>query len=99
MTATMTKRGKQRPAKKVLGAPFTMEEVAAIKTVAARLNPACPKNTEAIRHLLALGYQAFFQINDHRGISSPPSMTYAAAPSVESVKESVPQKGQQHKSW
>ena len=55
---------------------FVTHEIAAIDYVARLLNPATPKRTEAVRHLLALGYERFIQTTDVRPLlPAPPAFT------------------------
>jgi len=93
---------KRRIDKHAVGVQLTAEELAAVDLVAARINPACPKRSEALRHLLMLGYQEFRRLNDHRGLTPPPSLgadltkppSMAGEPSLPRDGESA--KGENH---
>jgi hypothetical protein len=41
--------------KQTVGVQFLMDEVAILDLVAARLNKACPKRSDAVRHLVEVG--------------------------------------------
>lgn len=65
-----------------VGTYVTMDELAVVDYVARLLNGATPKRSEAMRHLMMLGWSEFQRLNAHRGLSVPPSLA-AAAPSLE----------------
>ncbi len=66
----------KRKIKKIsVGVIFTPEEIICVDHVAARLNPACPKRSESLRYLLALGYEVFCKNVQAQVVVPPPSLT------------------------